>query len=105
MKRITLLVALLSLTGCKSRTDDDSGSSQDLDQAASTEPDPAALRASPLLAVLTPAEGINAERADLGNRLYHDTRLSVDGTLSCASCHNINTGGDDDRAGSLGVGG
>ncbi len=39
------------------------------------------------------------------SRLFYGTWPSVTGTLSCASCHNIASGGDDDRAGSLGVGG
>lgn len=45
----------------------------------------------------------DATTVALGNQLYHDPGLSVDGTLSCASCHNIAAGGDDGRATSLGV--
>lgn len=43
--------------------------------------------------------------ARLGDLLYHDTRLSGDQTLSCASCHVISQGGDDNRATSVGIGG
>jgi len=39
----------------------------------------------------------------LGKMLYHDPRLSSSGTVSCASCHNTMLGGDDNRAGSVGV--
>lgn len=39
----------------------------------------------------------------LGRRLFHDTALSIDNTLSCASCHAISQGGTDRRASSLGV--
>jgi len=42
---------------------------------------------------------------DLGNRLYHDNRLSGDGTLSCASCHDISKGGDDGLQFSVGING
>ena len=30
-----------------------------------------------------------------GRKLYHDTRLSGDNTLSCASCHDLKKGGTD----------
>ncbi|WP_433704578.1 cytochrome c peroxidase [Paraburkholderia sacchari] len=41
----------------------------------------------------------------LGAQLFHDPRLSVDNTISCASCHSLATGGVDNRKRSLGVGG
>ncbi len=39
----------------------------------------------------------------LGKQLFHDKRLSGDGSLSCASCHDISKGGDDGRATSVGI--
>ena len=42
-------------------------------------------------------------KAMLGRRLYHDTRLSGDGTLSCASCHNVAAGGAEPRRVSTGI--
>lgn len=46
------------------------------------------------------------EKVALGERLFHDTSLSIDRTLSCSSCHNVRNGaGEDHRSGSLGVGG
>lgn len=45
-------------------------------------------------------------KVELGRQLFFDPRLSLDGTVSCFSCHNIVTaGGDDDRATSIGVAG
>ena len=41
----------------------------------------------------------------LGEMLFHDTRLSIDNTVSCASCHGINTGGVDNKQYSEGVNG
>lgn len=41
----------------------------------------------------------------LGKQLYFDTRLSLAGTHSCNSCHNVMAGGDDGRAVSVGVNG
>lgn len=49
---------------------------------------------------------MSAAKVELGRQLFFDSRLSLDGTVSCASCHNVITGGgDDDRATSVGVGG
>ncbi|MDD2538758.1 MAG: cytochrome c peroxidase [Bacteroidales bacterium] len=39
----------------------------------------------------------------LGNALYHDTRLSSDNTVSCATCHNPERGGVDNLDYSVGV--
>lgn len=44
-------------------------------------------------------------KVELGERLFHDVRLSRDDTISCASCHDLDNGGDDGRRHSLGVGG
>ena len=44
-------------------------------------------------------------KAELGKLLYHDTRLSADGTISCATCHGINTGGVDNLQYSKGIDG
>lgn len=38
----------------------------------------------------------------LGNRLFNDRRLSGDGSMSCASCHNLLGGGDDNRPTAVG---
>lgn len=48
---------------------------------------------------------VDDSKVALGFRLYHDTRLSGDSTLSCASCHSLNAGGVDGRQTSLGVNG
>ena len=39
----------------------------------------------------------------LGDRLFHDPRLSKTGDVSCASCHILAGGGDDDLAVSIGI--
>jgi cytochrome c peroxidase len=41
----------------------------------------------------------------LGDRLFHDNRLSQDNSLSCAGCHQLSSGGTDKRPRSIGVGG
>lgn len=39
----------------------------------------------------------DARKVALGQKMYNDTRLSLDGTLSCATCHVIEQGGADPR--------
>lgn len=39
----------------------------------------------------------------LGYALYHDTRLSADNTVSCATCHGLTTGGVDRKQYSEGI--
>jgi len=59
-------------------------------------------RASPL-APLPVGHRLDADKVRLGRALFQDPRLSGDGTIACASCHDIAHGGDDGRARSLGV--
>ena len=67
-----------------------------------------------LAATVAPAEPISplpespaavSARVALGGRLFHDPLLSADETLSCDSCHDLATGGDDGRARSVGING
>jgi cytochrome c peroxidase len=46
---------------------------------------------------------MTAERVALGRRLYFDVRLSADGTVSCATCHDVTRGFTDQRKTSEGI--
>jgi cytochrome c peroxidase len=46
-----------------------------------------------------------ADTVALGRRLYYDSVLSADNTISCASCHSPQSGFTDIRPASIGVGG
>lgn len=84
MLKIRLLVSALALTGST------------------------AVVAAEALPTTAPAPADNPttkEKVALGQMLYHDPRLSSSGTVSCASCHNTMLGGEDNRGGSVGVGG
>lgn len=48
---------------------------------------------------------VDVRKVVLGDLLYHDTRLSIDNTISCASCHALNTAGVDNKQFSEGVDG
>ncbi len=45
------------------------------------------------------------KKALLGKKLFFDTRLSANNTISCASCHFLNDGGDDNLPVSFGING
>lgn len=47
--------------------------------------------------------GTDGDKSALGRMLFHDTRLSKDDTVSCASCHELSSGGDDGRRVSMGI--
>jgi cytochrome c peroxidase len=47
---------------------------------------------------------LTPERVALGRKLYFDTRLSKDGTLACATCHDVSRGFTDHRSVSEGIG-
>ena len=46
---------------------------------------------------------VDSRKAALGRDLFHDPRLSRDDSISCASCHVLSAGGDDDRKVSVGI--
>ena len=46
---------------------------------------------------------VSQAKIELGRKLYFDGRLSKDGTISCASCHDPDKGFSDGRPNSQGV--
>jgi cytochrome c peroxidase len=46
---------------------------------------------------------MTAEKVELGRHLFYDTRMSVDGTFSCATCHEQRLAFTDGRAKAVGV--
>jgi cytochrome c peroxidase len=50
-----------------------------------------------------PIVTVDTAKAALGERLFFETKLSVDGSMSCASCHDIDAWGAENRDVSEGV--
>ena len=76
--------------------------------ACDSEGDIAELKAMQLTAAKVPAAPTNAHADDavaaaLGKKLFFDKRLSIDGTIACASCHSPDHGFSDPRPFSVGV--
>jgi cytochrome c peroxidase len=60
----------------------------------------------PLPAVAAPADNPQTDaKIELGRMLYYDPRLSGNGTVSCATCHNPALGFSDGQAKSVGING
>lgn len=58
-----------------------------------------------MLAAFVPADNaLTPERVALGRKLYFDKRLSADGTVSCATCHDVTRGFTDQLPTSVGIG-
>ena len=47
----------------------------------------------------------DADKIELGKKLFHDKRLSKDNTIACASCHDLGKGGTDQTSHSTGING
>ncbi len=47
--------------------------------------------------------GQDMAKAELGDKLFHDVRLSRNNTVSCATCHDLATGGTDQLPVSIGI--
>ena len=52
---------------------------------------------------IEPVTGLDSRKVELGQKLFNDPRLSDGNQLSCATCHNLKTGGTDQKARSIGI--
>ncbi|MEG3639916.1 cytochrome-c peroxidase [Magnetococcus sp. PR-3] len=55
------------------------------------------------LAPIPDLQNWDPAKAVLGDKIFHDPRLSVDDTVSCAHCHPLDQGGMDNEKHSVGV--
>lgn len=46
---------------------------------------------------------LNSAKVSLGEKLFNESRFSKNNTISCASCHNLELGGTDRKAKSIGI--
>lgn len=65
---------------------------------------PAGIDAAIWDAVVPGDNKLTSARVALGKKLYFDTRLSKDGTVACATCHDVSRGFTDQRPVSEGIG-
>ena len=92
----SLLVGMLAI-GCWPQQDNTKSESAG---QVSTTPAPS----EPILPIPVANENdLDAKTVALGEKLFHETRLSADNTIACASCHTLQTGGTDHRPRSTGI--
>jgi cytochrome c peroxidase len=60
-------------------------------------------QALPMTASAPANNPTNSQKVELGKKLFFDPRLSLTGTVSCNSCHNLMAGGEDSRPVSMGI--
>lgn len=77
--RLTLSLLPLAMTA-------QAGTRPEIHDTARLRVDAAALFL-PIATPVAPLDGITAKRIDLGRRLFFETRVSMDGNISCAFCH------------------
>ena len=65
---------------------------------------PAGIDPSYWKAIVPPDNAMNDARVALGRKLYFDPKLSKDGTVACATCHDVSRGFTDRRGTSEGIG-
>jgi cytochrome c peroxidase len=90
---IAAVLSMGAITGC-----------DDLSPAAAPRKEHKAVRfRSEPIQPLLPARNLPPKVVALGERLFHDKRLSGDGTVACATCHVVAQGGDDGKRVSTGI--
>jgi cytochrome c peroxidase len=90
MKKFLFLLAVISVVSCNKKTNE-FNVKQDVEKTSLM------VKANAFFKSITslPYEDIPDDKVALGKKLYFDTRLSKDGSISCNSCHNLNTFGVD----------
>ncbi|MBX2812069.1 MAG: cytochrome-c peroxidase [Myxococcales bacterium] len=94
MRSISIVVFCAVTIGCTAARDvlppwtessDEVNLVETKSERASTEP----------IAILPRPEGLDPRLVKLGGRLFFDPRLSLDGRIACATCHDVSSGGGD----------
>jgi cytochrome c peroxidase len=88
------IVAALSATGSVAASD----------QELRTQAAAVGLQALPSTAPAQRDNPSSSAKIELGKMLFFDPRLSASGVISCNTCHNLGTGGDDNLPTSIGHG-
>ncbi|WP_444626772.1 cytochrome-c peroxidase [Flavobacterium columnare] len=100
MKKTVFLIPLIIFVGCKKQGQEDFSKSTENKQTKSE----LLIKSSSFFKSISTIteEPIPEEKINLGKKLYFDSSLSKNGTISCNSCHNLENYGVDNKALSLG---
>lgn len=113
LRRSILALCVMALAACggeEASTGGGGGSATATGSQPTTEPEAPPPPPRPLREVVgnlfeaVPASvEVNRDKMLLGRRLFHDTALSGDNTVSCATCHSLSHGGAEPRPTSTGI--
>jgi cytochrome c peroxidase len=96
---LATLVASVMAGACKRREEAPRPTTNTATATPAGDPPTGMFQALPAVGALPEA------KVTLGRRLFHDTQLSANNTVSCASCHSLDQGGAEARVSSLGING
>lgn len=99
-KWAVIVLAALAVAGCKKK--EEPAPAAEKQAAAVEEEKPTPKPAEPIVP-LPESVDVDMDKVILGRSLYHDTILSGDGTVSCATCHMLEHGGAEPRKTSTGI--
>jgi cytochrome c peroxidase len=100
-KWVIIALAAISIFGCKKKEEAPAPPTEE--KAAAPEPEKPAPAAAEPIVPLPESVDVNMDKVILGRSLYHDTVLSGDGSISCATCHMLDHGGAEPRKTSTGI--
>ena len=99
MKWALIILVAIAVVGCtKAETPAPAA-----EETAAVEAEKPAVPAVEPLKPLPNSVNVNMDKVLLGRSLFHDTALSGDGTVSCATCHMLDHGGAEPRKTSTGI--
>ncbi|MEM8609300.1 MAG: cytochrome-c peroxidase [Myxococcota bacterium] len=98
MYRIIVIVVVASLSIACTKKQEQAPA----DEVTMAEEEVVVASAEPVKA-LPPVGELDMVKVALGRKLFHDTALSGDGTVSCATCHSLDHGGAEPRKTSTGI--
>lgn len=99
MKWALVILAAVAVVGCTKKETPTPAA----EEAATVEEEKPAIPEVEPIKPLPSSVDVNMEKVLLGRSLYHDTALSGDGTVSCATCHMLDHGGAEPRKTSTGI--
>lgn len=102
--RVSFAVLALCLAASSCSKDKEQKAAVAIEAVEPPQPKPVAPAPAEPILPLPESVDVNMDKVLLGRSLFHDTRLSSDGKLSCATCHSLDHGGAEPRKSSIGVG-
>src|SRR5882672_11002499 len=101
---VTILIAVCSLFPCAAQDDAPPPPGISIELLDGMRVLPGKLSALPSFPPVPPDNPQTEAKIELGKRLFFDPRLSGDGSLSCASCHDPGKAYSDGRSRAVGIG-